>query len=130
MKPRRVHRERGRRINRAVTREDPTPEKAFTAAVGRELEVSVQVPIRDSLLEGLYDVFCVSNLDYSLNLSSLPQPQPHRRHDPEQTVAANHEPKQLWVLVAAASHDRAGMIRQSERLNLVDDRLELQTAPV
>ncbi len=100
MKSRRVLGERRRVVDWPIAREDAAAKEAVGSAVGRELEVAVEVTVADPLVEAVDDRNGVGERDDPLHFDTGSKPELNVRDQPEQPVSANRQPEEVRMLPA------------------------------
>src|SRR6186997_459364 len=118
------------RSDRLVTREHTATEKAVAGRIGRKLVVAVEVSVADTLLEPIDDARCFTELHHAPDLDARTQPQFDPGDDPEQSVAADRQPEQVWMRVPRACAQLTVWPQQVERVDLLDDRFQIQSTSV
>ena len=130
IEPRRILCQRCLDGHRPVTGEHAATQEAVATTVGRKLIIAVQVAVADALAKPRHDALGLAQLNDPLNLDARTQPKIDTGNDAKQSVSANRQAKQFCVLVSRTAARLAAWEQEIEALDLLNDRLERQSATV
>src|SRR5262249_36024176 len=116
--------------HRAIAREHARAQKAVMRGLGGELEIAVQVTLADAALERLDELIHFEQRDDALDLPARNESQRRRRHDAEESIAADGVTEQLRFARAAAGHHFAIGPHYFERFHVGDERRGREAATV
>jgi len=125
-----ARRDGGSRGHGPVAREDAASQKLRIPGIDHELAVAVQEALRDAIVERRDQIFELADLDDALQRPAGNEPEGHGVDDAEQTVAADHEAKEVSVVLAAAAAKAALAVHERQGLDVLDDRCEREAAAV
>ncbi len=108
----------------------PRRRKSAAVAIDRELEIAERVAVALALVERRRKVDGIENLDDALERAAALETERHGRDHAEEAVAADREAEEVAVLGAARAADLAVRADDRDRLDVVDDRLPAEPAPV
>src|SRR6185369_1401100 len=94
------------------------------------LIIAVEIPVADSFFERVRDIVELGKLDHAAHFDPRSEPQTHGRYYAEESVTTDRQTEQLRIARAVAADNLAIGVHQLERLDIVDDRLQVQAATV